>query len=359
MIHVLMASGGAGSEATGERICMRYGAANVVSLFTDTLVEDGDLYRFLIECAAYRYGVPRPDELLARCADIPDIKTEDDVVLRKIMLAEISAEAMRLIPNLVWIADGRTPWEVFYDKRYLGNSRIAQCSHVLKQEMARKWIEANYAAGECTLYLGIDWSEDHRRTAPTKNWLPYTVEFPMCDEPYEDRNSMLAVPESRGIKRPRLYLMGFAHNNCAGACVRAGHGHWANLFDKMPESYAYQERKEADMREYLGKDVTILKLGAIIDGRHCHFDYRNYAIGLKRNRRSIAMISEAAVVSYRTMKKRRWSPMSWDDYVAGWNVGYWNGRVDALDGADYRVKSTDCQLELTTVDDALAVIDPT
>ena len=228
-------------------------------MFTDTLIEDRDLYRFLIETTAQAYGIDRPDSLLAKCNEIPDIHTEADVEDRKALLPEIAAEAMTLIPGLIWIADGRTPWDVFHDVRFLGNSRLAQCSHKLKQDVADRYIKENYVPDECVLYLGIDWTEDHRQAAPTANWSPYRVKFPMCEEPYVDKADMLAELDWIGVTRPRLYSMGFAHNNCGGFCVRAGQGHFTRLLGTMPEQYAYHESRERGIREYLGKDVSIMK----------------------------------------------------------------------------------------------------
>ena len=109
MKHIIFFSGGIGSFHAARRVIEKHGKENVVLLFTDTKVEDDDLYRFM-EDAANHFDVP-----------------------------------------ITTIADGRTPWEVFYDKRYLGNSRLAQCSHVLKQETARLWIESNYEPEDCIL----------------------------------------------------------------------------------------------------------------------------------------------------------------------------------------------------------------
>ncbi|NOU98463.1 hypothetical protein [Paenibacillus planticolens] len=259
MIHINFNSGGIGSYSAGKRIIAEHGADNVINLFTDTLIEDRDLYRFLIETNAEFYGIERPVALLEKCADIPDITSEEAVTRRKELLAEISTEAMRLMPNLIWIAEGRTPWEVFFAVRYLGNSRIAQCSHVLKQATADKWIRDNYGPDECVLYLGIDWTEAHRREAPIKNWAPYRIEFPMCDEPLLYKYDMLELLDAAQISRPRLYGKGFAHNNCGGFCVRAGQGHFLNLLTEFPEQYAYHENKEEDIRTFLGKNVSILK----------------------------------------------------------------------------------------------------
>ena len=64
--------------------------------------------------------------------------------------------------------------------------------------------------------------------------------------------------EDRGIVPPRLYRMGFDHNNCGGGCVKAGQGHFVRLLDRLPDVFATWEAKEQEMRDLLG-DVSILK----------------------------------------------------------------------------------------------------
>lgn len=217
MKHIVFYSGGIGSWATAKRVIEKHGKENVILLFTDTLIEDEDLYRFIDET-----------------------------------VKELDVQYVR-------IADGRTPFEVYKDVRFLGNSRIAPCSHKLKQEVADKWIKENFKPDECILYLGIDWTEEHRTKAPRKNWHPYQVEFPMCEEPYVTKDEMLQELERLGIETPRLYKMGFAHNNCGGFCCRAGQGHFATLLKQMPDRFAEYEAKEEEMRQYLNKDISMLK----------------------------------------------------------------------------------------------------
>jgi hypothetical protein len=53
--------------------------------------------------------------------------------------------------------------------------------------------------------------------------------------------------------------MGFQHNNCGGFCVKAGQAAFALLYFRFPERYAYHEAKEEEMRQFLGKDVAILR----------------------------------------------------------------------------------------------------
>lgn len=257
MKHIIFYSGGLGSWMTAKRVAKQHGAENVICLFTDTLIEDEDLYRFLIETTQDIFGIDQRD-LIELAKDIPPTSHET-MPARKAFLTDLFAKVSARNPHFVWINDGRDPWEIFRDVKFLGNSRIAQCSHKIKQELSAKWIKANFKPDECTLYLGIDWTEEHRTKAPRKNWAPYQVEFPMCEEPLLTKIDAIKALEQSDIATPRLYGMQFSHNNCGGFCVRAGQGHFINLLEKNPELYRYHEEKEQEMRDFLGKEVAILK----------------------------------------------------------------------------------------------------
>lgn len=221
MKHIVFFSGGVGSYFTAKRVIALYGKENVILLFTDTLIEDQDLYRFMKE-ACKRLGV-----------------------------------------EVTVIADGRTPWEIFEQEKFIGNSRVANCSKYLKQAVSKKWVKKNFKPDEAILYLGIDWTEQHRTRAPEIHWKPYQVKFPMCDEPYLTKQDMLEELEREGIEIPKLYKLQFQHNNCGGFCVRGGHGHFKHLYEKLPELYKYHEEKEQALmkviEERTGEIHTILK----------------------------------------------------------------------------------------------------
>ena len=63
--------------------------------------------------------------------------------------------------------------------------------------------------------------------------------------------------QKHGLELPRLYKMGFLHNNCGGFCCRAGKAHFKRLLMTMPCRFAFHEKKEQEIREQLG-DVSIL-----------------------------------------------------------------------------------------------------
>lgn len=212
-----MFSGGAASWAAARRVVDEHGPADVTLLFTDTLTEDEDLYRFLDEAAA-------------------DVGVE-----------------------LVKLADGRDIWQVFKDERFLGNSRVDPCSRILKRALSRRWLEEHRDPADTAIVLGLDWTEVHRFERSRKAWDPWAVEAPMVDPPYRLKADVLADLELRGIRAPRLYGMGFEHNNCGGGCVKAGRSHFVQLLRVFPARYAEWESREEEVRQHIGADVAILR----------------------------------------------------------------------------------------------------
>lgn len=261
MKHVVMFSGGVGSFAAADRVVREHGRA-VTLLFTDTLIEDADLYRFLIEAAAFltgKAGVGEVSGLAARAANTPP---SSDMPARRAHLDRLRADVRQVIPGLVWLADGRTPWEVFRDRRFLGQARTAHCSQELKQSVADAWIVAHCDPTSTTLYVGIDWMEEHRfvrlrERAGAEGW---DYRAPLCEPPVHVKEDGLARLKQVGIAAPRLYALGFSHNNCGGGCVRAGIGHFAHLYRTLPAVYAEWEQGEQDMRAFLERDdIAILR----------------------------------------------------------------------------------------------------
>ena len=225
--HVVQYSGGAGSWYTSRRVAetrMTPGD-ELLMLFADTKTEDEDLYRFLGESSA---------DVLSR---LPEGCTG----------------------RLQRLADGRNVWEVFRDKRFIGNTRIDPCSKILKRDLIRDWMDANLEPANTVVYLGIDWTEEDRFQRARPRWEPWVLEAPLCEPPYVDKEDVLAAMEAAGIRRPRLYDLGFVHNNCGGFCVKAGRAQFKLLLEQLPERYAYHEQQEADFREAIGKDVAILR----------------------------------------------------------------------------------------------------
>ncbi|MCT4795679.1 phosphoadenosine phosphosulfate reductase domain-containing protein [Exiguobacterium alkaliphilum] len=223
-VHVAMFSGGASSAYVAYHIVQKYGKENSILFFTDTLWEDMDNYRFMEEVADY-----------------------------------IGLEITTSI-------DGRTPEEVFFDMRFLGNSRMAKCSEELKVRQTMIFLEElrDIHNLEPILHFGIGPHEQHR-AINLQNFYehnpiePIETRFPMIEIFKEDMDAKTVIQNEWGIKLPRMYDLGFSHANCGGRCVRGGLGHYALLYKVWPDQYAEQEAMEERFREKFQKDVSILK----------------------------------------------------------------------------------------------------
>jgi 3'-phosphoadenosine 5'-phosphosulfate sulfotransferase (PAPS reductase)/FAD synthetase len=215
-----MFSGGIGSWAAAKRVAERHGTDDLTLLFTDTLIEDADTYRFLVEAAA-NVGAP-----------------------------------------LVRIADGRTPWEVFRDVRFLGNARVDPCSKILKRDLADAWLDEQCDPASTVVYVGIDWTEAHRferlasRREERGGW---RYEAPLCEPPLLTKDMLHEWAAREGLEMQRLYKMGMPHANCGGGCIKMGQGGFARLYHALPERFKEWEDGEQAMREHLARDIAILR----------------------------------------------------------------------------------------------------
>ena len=213
--HVVQFSGGITSWAAARRV-LSTGPSNMTLLIADTLVEDEDLWRFADD-ASKQLGIA-----------------------------------------LTRVADGRDPWTVFRHEHWLGNSHYAPCSKKLKQQPSRQWVEEHTDPEDTVIYVGLEWNEMHRVEGIRRGWAPWRVEFPLMNPPYRDKNDLLHYARQIQLRPPRLYQLGFAHNNCGGACVRGGQAAWAHLLEIFPERFAKAEMNEEQFRRDHG-DFAILK----------------------------------------------------------------------------------------------------
>ncbi|HEX8693422.1 MAG TPA: hypothetical protein VF746_13440 [Longimicrobium sp.] len=263
MIHLVKLSGGAASAVTADLVRMETGAAPEC-LFTDTLIEDNDLYRFLLEWCGYLYGVDVSD-LVPLALTLPQVW--EDEPGRKAALAHLRMRASARLPQLHWLADGRHPFEVFFEEGRMGGGarQAGPCSRILKRALSDDYVAARWSPEAVRLYVGLAHSEGHRfhggrgRGGIRRLFLPWLVYSPLVDRPDLDRPALRTWIRGVGIATPRLYAQGFPTNNCGGACVKAGHAWWIHLLNTNRPYFLWWAALEDAFRRATGKDVSILR----------------------------------------------------------------------------------------------------
>lgn len=280
-----MFSGGEGSFRAALIDRANYPSAPYGLVFTDMLYEDADTYRFLIEAAAVVLGYDAPAWL--PCADrFPDYRVGEDQPIEtyqgnaswRAFLADLRLRTMQYMPEFTWLVEGRDPWEIFRDRRFLGNSLVDPCSRIAKREVADAWRrghcypELNLLGDADHFAVGIGLHEKHRfadadggglgpRMA-AEGWLyhaPLIDAEEAVDAGGRSHLTLLFSPvEQLGVEGQRMYRQGYKHGNCGGFCVKAGQAHWANRFRVQPERYAYDAMMERKLAAFIGKPVSML-----------------------------------------------------------------------------------------------------
>ena len=199
---LVLYSGGKGSFMAAN-LAKSLGYKEVRLIFNDTMTEDPDLYRFLEE--------------------------------------SVSKLGLELIRDSV----GLNVWEVFEKERYVGNTRVDVCSRVLKRDRIKNYLAVNsYDPESWDIVIGLGPFEEHRISRAKDRWAPYNLVAPLADAWIDEQEYFATLCKELDISPPRLYEMGFSHNNCGGFCVKAGLGQFRMLYEKLPEVYLFHEQQQ-------------------------------------------------------------------------------------------------------------------
>ncbi|WP_103343801.1 hypothetical protein [Amycolatopsis sp. CA-126428] len=84
-----------------------------------------------------------------------------------------------------------------------------------QQRPCRSWQTEHTDPTKTILYVGLVPSEQRRAPAITAGWRPWRVEYPLMRRPSLTRDDLLAWCRDAGLEPPRLYRLGFSHNNAS------------------------------------------------------------------------------------------------------------------------------------------------
>lgn len=212
-------SGGLMSWGAAKLACEKYGAENIVLLFSDTGSEDPDVYRFLVQGAS------------ALGAHLEIVRANMGGAYKK-------------------------AWDFAFENKKIPNWKIGICSRELKRIPAKKWQDKNLQAGT-PIIIGFSIEEQERIDRFKQRKDRYVYEFPLAEKPYTSVCDIRAWLKALNVDEPRMYAEGFNHANCNGACFKSGLTHWARLYKERPEVFAYHEQKEKEFQAAFDCQQTI------------------------------------------------------------------------------------------------------
>jgi len=112
----------------------------------------------------------------------------------------------------------------------------APCTNYLKRRNRKEW-EAEHRFFNTFRYVwGMDSGESVRAERLRENMREDEHVFPLIDRGLTKADAHGILREA-GIRRPRMYDLGFPNNNCVG-CVKGGKGYWNKIREVFPEVFA-------------------------------------------------------------------------------------------------------------------------
>lgn len=133
----------------------------------------------------------------------------------------------------------------------------APCTTWLKKRIRKEW-EYDHREYDLTYVWGFDVEEKHRADRLQETMIEFDHCFPLIERGLtkQDAHGLCA---KLGVKRPVMYDLGYANNNCVG-CVKGGMGYWNKIRQDFPEVFEARAKLERDIGYSILKDCFLDEL---------------------------------------------------------------------------------------------------
>lgn len=141
--------------------------------------------------------------------------------------------------------------------RFINGPYGAKCTQVLKKRVRKEW-EDLHKEYDLTYVWGFDLGEKHRADRLDESMPEFHHQYPLIERMLTKQDAH-AILDRIGIKRPVMYDMGYANNNCLG-CVKGGMGYWNKIRVDFPEVFQRMAELEREVGHSCIKGVFLDEL---------------------------------------------------------------------------------------------------
>jgi hypothetical protein len=133
-----------------------------------------------------------------------------------------------------------------FKHNYMNTPQGSPCTRALKRQ-----VRSDFSQSDDTHIFGYTYEEEKRAISFETRNPTLLVEWPLIDHILTKENC-LAMVKNAGIELPKMYQLGYEHNNCIG-CVKGGMGYWNKIRKDFPDVFNKMAAFE------LAKGYTVLK----------------------------------------------------------------------------------------------------
>jgi len=139
-------------------------------------------------------------------------------------------------------------FDVFKKTKYLQGIKGARCTTELKKK-----LRIEYQKPDDIHIFGYTFDEKHR-AEKFENYNPeLSVDWILVENQITKENCLGIIWQS-GIKMPKMYDLGYNHNNCIG-CVKGGKGYWNKIRKDFPEHFNKMAKIERKINHSIFRDM--------------------------------------------------------------------------------------------------------
>ena len=127
--------------------------------------------------------------------------------------------------------------------RFINSPYGAKCTEILKRRVRKEWERQQNEP--ITYVWGYDVSEKHRAERMEESMPEFKHECPLIENGLSksDCHGLLC---KLGVKRPKMYDLGYPNNNCIG-CVKGGMWYWNKIRKDFPEVFKRRAKQEREI----------------------------------------------------------------------------------------------------------------
>ena len=111
---------------------------------------------------------------------------------------------------------------------------FAPCTNYLKKRVRKQW-EDEHRNEDITYFWGMDVNEVNRAERLKESMPQFEHRFPLIEN-HMTKESSHGLLQELGIKRPKMYDLGYPNNNCVG-CIKGGMGYWNKIRKDFPDVF--------------------------------------------------------------------------------------------------------------------------
>lgn len=126
-------------------------------------------------------------------------------------------------------------------------SGYAPCTNWLKKRVRKQWEHEQ--TEHITYFWGFDADEKHRAERLQEGMQEFEHRFPMIERNLS-KLEVHGILDRLGIKRPKMYDLGYNNNNCIG-CIKGGMGYWNAIRKDFPDVF----KKRAELERIIGHSI--------------------------------------------------------------------------------------------------------